>query len=206
MKIDSDADDFIEVSVSDGFGSKLVKIVNEVIFYKPHKSESIENFMQWELSKPYVDGGVNPAPWSQRIPKKEKIVKPKMSEVELRERRMFRESCRRENDDVFRFKKNVRSLVRASFRSKGEVKNSKTEEILGCSILEFREYIENQFEPWMNWNNHGLYSPIPNVTWQLDHIIPLETAKSVEDIVKLNHYSNIRPLCSRENSLRRYSK
>lgn len=206
MKIDIDVGEFLEVSISDGDDNKFIHVANEVIFYKPHKSEPIEKFMQWELSKPYVNKNKPNIPWSQRIPKKEKVVKPKKTQKQLRESRRLREKWRRENDDVFRFKKNVRSLVRTSFTNKGEVKNSKTEDILGCSILEFREYIENQFEPWMTWDNHGLYTGESGVTWQLDHIVPLETAKSINDIVRLNHYSNIRPLCSRENSLRRHSK
>ena len=35
--------------------------------------------------------------------------------------------------------------------------------------------------------NHG---------WDIDHIIPVSTAKTEEDIIKLNHYTNLQPLCS----------
>ena len=58
------------------------------------------------------------------------------------------------------------------------------------------------FEPWMNWGNHG--NPKdgviePNKTWDIDHIIPLSSAKTEDDIIKLNHYTNLRPLCSYNN-------
>lgn len=54
----------------------------------------------------------------------------------------------------------------------------------------------------MTWDNKGnpkdgIYEL--NKTWDVDHIIPLSSAKSVEDIIKLNHYTNLQPLCSYVN-------
>jgi 5-methylcytosine-specific restriction endonuclease McrA len=51
----------------------------------------------------------------------------------------------------------------------------------------------------MNENNQGRYTGNYNETWQLDHIIPISTAETEEEIIKLNHYSNFMPLCSRKN-------
>ena len=52
----------------------------------------------------------------------------------------------------------------------------------------------------MNWDNYGLYEPNKlNYGWDMDHIIPLKTGKTEEDIIKLNHYSNLQPLCSYTN-------
>jgi hypothetical protein len=36
----------------------------------------------------------------------------------------------------------------------------------------------------------------PNIEWDLDHIIPISSAKTKEDLIKLNHYTNLQPLCS----------
>lgn len=33
-----------------------------------------------------------------------------------------------------------------------------TEQILGCLYDEFKQHLEKQFEPWMTWNNRGLYN------------------------------------------------
>lgn len=33
----------------------------------------------------------------------------------------------------------------------------------------------------------------------IDHIIPVSTAKKYEDVIKLNHYTNLQPLCSYVN-------
>lgn len=51
----------------------------------------------------------------------------------------------------------------------------------------------------MNWENHGKYNGALNFGWDLDHIIPLATAKCTDDIIKLNHYTNFQPLCSKVN-------
>jgi len=36
----------------------------------------------------------------------------------------------------------------------------------------------------------------PNSGWDIDHIIPISSAESEDDIIKLNHYTNLQPLCS----------
>jgi hypothetical protein len=100
------------------------------------------------------------------------------------------------NDSSYKLKRNIRTLIRQSFKHNGTKKNTKTINILGCSIDEFKAYIETQFEPWMNWANKGLYNGQPNYGWDIDHIIPNSTATNDEDIYKLNHYTNLQPLCS----------
>jgi hypothetical protein len=51
----------------------------------------------------------------------------------------------------------------------------------------------------MNWENRGLYNGELNYGWDIDHKIPLSTAETEEEIYKLNHYSNLQPLCSKVN-------
>lgn len=95
----------------------------------------------------------------------------------------------------------ISNNIRMSFKNKGFKKNSKTSNILKCSIIEFKSYIESKFEPWMTWENRGLYNGELNYGWDLDHIIPISSAKTEEEIVKLNHYTNFQPLCSKINRL-----
>ena len=106
---------------------------------------------------------------------------------------------RKKNDITFKLKLNIKCLIRNSIFNKGLKKNSKTSLILGCSFDEFRLYIESKFEPWMIWDNYGKYNGQLNCGWDLDHIIPSSSAKSIEDIIKLNHYTNFQPLCSKIN-------
>lgn len=106
---------------------------------------------------------------------------------------------RLQNDLLFRIKEKVRHNIKNSIKSKGFKKNSTTAKILGCTYIEFKEHIEKQFEPWMNWDNHGIYNGEYYIGWDLDHIIPISSATSEEEIYTLNHYTNFQPLCSKIN-------
>jgi hypothetical protein len=108
-------------------------------------------------------------------------------------------SERRLNDPLFRLITNVRNLIYNSFYYNGYSKNSKTEELLGCSFEELKKYLESKFEPWMNWDNRGLYSGEFNYGWDIDHVIPLSSVNKEDEIIKLNHYTNLQPLCSKIN-------
>ena len=96
-------------------------------------------------------------------------------------------------DSLFKLSINVRILIKDSFK-RGQnnfIKSNKTEEILGCSIQEFIDYISSKFTEGMTLENHG--------EWHLDHIIPLAIAKTEEEIIKLNHYTNFQPLWAIDN-------
>jgi len=99
-------------------------------------------------------------------------------------------------DPLYRLKAHLRILINKSLRAKQYVKNSKTIEILGCSYEEFKQHIESLWQPWMNWGNKGLYNGQPNYGWDIDHITPLSTGMTKEELIKLNHYTNLQPLCS----------
>lgn len=101
--------------------------------------------------------------------------------------------------DFDKFCDKVRSSIRKSFRNRLFEKKSRTSEILGCSLEEFKLYIESKFEPWMTWDNRGLYNGDFNYGWDIDHIIPLSSAETEEDVIRLNHYTNLQPLCSKIN-------
>ena len=52
----------------------------------------------------------------------------------------------------------------------------------------------------MNWGNYGGGNKkYYNISWDLDHIIPLSIANTEEELYKLNHYTNFQPLCSKIN-------
>ena len=110
---------------------------------------------------------------------KEKIAKYKMEY----------QRNRRNTDPIFKLKYIVGRFIRNSLKCKGLSKNKKTIDILGCDIQFFKNYIENMFVDNMSWENYGK-------VWDIDHIIPLSTAVTEEDVLKLNHYINLQPLDS----------
>lgn len=103
---------------------------------------------------------------------------------------------RLKNDDLFRLKFYLRSMIKKHFNRGGYSKNSKTQEILGCSFEEFKLYLESKFEDWMTWENRGLFNGELNYGWDIDHKIPISSAKTEEEVLLLNHYTNLQPLCS----------
>ena len=48
----------------------------------------------------------------------------------------------------------------------------------------------------MTWENHGRFNSEFNYGWDIDHITPLSSALTEDDVIKLNHYTNLQPLCS----------
>jgi hypothetical protein len=106
---------------------------------------------------------------------------------------------RKENDTLYKLKHCISTLIRQTLKKKGFNKNSRTHEILGCSVEEFKTHLENQFESWMTWDNYGLYNGTENYGWDIDHIKPSSSAITEEDVIKLNHYTNLKPLCSYVN-------
>jgi hypothetical protein len=106
---------------------------------------------------------------------------------------------RLKSDPLFNLSQKIRNVIRFSFKKRKFRKKSKTSEIIGCSFDELKMYLESKFEPWMNWENRGLYNGSLNYGWDIDHIIPLDSANSEQDIIKLNHFTNLQPLCSYVN-------
>lgn len=94
-------------------------------------------------------------------------------------------------DPYFAETERVRGLIRASLRSRGFSKASRTSEILGCTPIEFRRHIERQFLKGMSWDNRD--------QWHIDHITPMSSAKNQEMAMRLNNYTNLRPLWVSEN-------
>jgi hypothetical protein len=106
---------------------------------------------------------------------------------------------RKIHDVTFKLSISIRRTINNSIYRNGYKKTSKTYEILGCTFEEFKAHLECKFEDWMNWENKGLYNGEFSFGWDIDHIIPVSKGKTEEEVYKLNHFSNLRPLCSKIN-------
>ncbi len=96
------------------------------------------------------------------------------------------------NEPMRKLVSNVRSRIRASFNVKKWNKNNTTKEILGCDFETLYLHIESKFTNGMCWSKIG--SEI-----HIDHVIPLATAKTEGDVLRLNHYTNLQPLWASDN-------
>jgi hypothetical protein len=106
---------------------------------------------------------------------------------------------RKQSDPLFKLSTNLRTMIGGAIKKNGYKKLSKTELILSCSFDFLKQHLESQFQDWMSWDNYGLYNGQLNYGWDIDHIVPLSSALNENDLLRLNHYSNLRPLCSYNN-------
>jgi hypothetical protein len=98
---------------------------------------------------------------------------------------------KRQLDPTFRLKLDFRCSIGLSFRNSGYTKKSKCYQILGCSFPDLKQHLEKLFLEGMSWENRS--------EWHIDHIIPLASASTYDDVVRLNHYTNLRPLWAEDN-------
>jgi hypothetical protein len=97
--------------------------------------------------------------------------------------------------------KNIRCSISMRLKEINSSKDQKTLDIVGLKTWEeFKKHIESQFTEGMNWGNYG--NKI-ETDWSIDHIIPISTANTLEEVKKLNHYTNLQPLWHIENIQKR---
>jgi hypothetical protein len=135
---------------------------------------------------------------SERVKQKKKEYREN-NKTRIKEYQNSYFKTKKNNDPLFKLSCNLRVLINVYLKNKGYKKQSKTEQILGCPFNEFKLYLENKFESWMTWENYGKYNGELNHGWDIDHTTPCSSAKSEEELLKLNHFSNLQPLCSKIN-------
>lgn len=76
---------------------------------------------------------------------------------------------------------------------KNNLKGGSAVKDLGCSIPEFKNYIESKFQLGMTWDNWG--------EWHLDHIKPLShfNLNDPNEVKIVCHYTNFQPLWAQDN-------
>ena len=99
---------------------------------------------------------------------------------------------RKRVDPTFKLIKNVRRRLKRFLDINYITKRSQTFDIVGCSPKFLKEYIENKFTEGMTLDKLGK-------DIHIDHIIPLSSAKTEEELYKLCHYTNLQPLWAKDN-------
>ena len=96
-----------------------------------------------------------------------------------------------QTDPMYRMKVNLRGRFNRALK-----RNSKSSSVLtliGCSIEELKEHLEQQFTEGMTWENYG--------KWHIDHIKPCASfdLSIPEQQQECFHYSNLQPLWGIDN-------
>lgn len=105
-----------------------------------------------------------------------------------KERIYKRTKYRYQNEPLFKLRMILRVQILRYIKNK---EGKHTEEILGETFDNVRVHLERQFKEGMTWDNHG--------EWHIDHIIPLANGKNREELIELNHYTNLQPLWAKDN-------
>ena len=163
------------------------KIINSVKSYYENNKD---------LKKEYYEE--NKEKISEYNKEYKKLKKDKIKEYNRLYKQQYREKRnqlrldRKKSDPIYKLCDNIRSRIAKCIKKNGYTKNAHLSTIIGCSFEDLKIHIESKFKDEMRWDNHGTY-------WHLDHIIPLDQAKTEEDVYRLNHYTNLQPLKIEDN-------
>lgn len=124
--------------------------------------------------------------WYGENPEKRKIYREN-----YKPRKRERRKERRENDIIFNLVNRLRGRLYKYLKVNQIRKTNRTFDIVGCTPEYLKEHLEKQFVSGMSWENRD--------EWHIDHIIPLSSANSEEELYKLCHYTNLQPLWAEEN-------
>lgn len=86
----------------------------------------------------------------------------------------------------------LRHAINQRILDAGIKRNVALLDLLGCSLEEYKIYLENSFTPEMEWSNYGKY-------WEIDHIKPVASFDLPREMFICFHYTNTQPLSKTEN-------
>ncbi len=102
-------------------------------------------------------------------------------------------AAKKEKSSVYKLRCLLSNLIGTSLRRRCYKKNSATESVVGCRYTFLYGHLMISF-----YNNYGKL-PTDQDNLHVDHIIPLATAETEEEILKLNHYTNLQWLLAEDN-------
>ena len=98
-----------------------------------------------------------------------------------------------ETEPLYKLKEQARRMIWLSFYRTDKAKREHTEKIIGCTLEQLTEHLVKTF-----FGNYGVeYDGTQDV--HIDHIIPISTAETEEDVYRLCHYSNLQLLYATDN-------
>lgn len=191
--------------------SKPMKWVQNQKTYANAPIDSVESFLRWLAEAPIRKA----AKESEReiirrikIPmhrEKAKVrskvyrarpdVKARQSARQRRDRHKTRawEQAKLRTDPAYKLRKYLRKKLRQALAESRTLKSESALKLVGCTLLELRSHLANQFKRGMSWDNYG--------KWHVDHIIPISkfNLSDPEHQRRCFHYLNLQPLWAVHN-------
>lgn len=161
---------------------------------RPEYKEKRKKYQKEYYQRPEVKERVKER--SQR-PKRKEYKKKYIKRYQQQPENKKRTLDLRRNNPIYKKRHQLRQKVnQAVIHQKCYI--STIHKLIGCSVPEARDHLESQFEPWMSWDNYGKGKG----KWCIDHIIRVNSIDifDEDEVKRIFHYKNMRPLCFVKNS------
>jgi hypothetical protein len=108
---------------------------------------------------------------------------------------------RRANNVNNKITSNLRGRLNDALHRHSTRKTASIVNLIGCSIAELRQHLENKFTTGMTWANYGRESDC----WQIDHIKPCNEFDLANPVHQKEcfHFANMQPLWKMDNLAKR---
>ena len=154
---------------------------NKKIWYAKNKEKALKKSTDWHRDHGDKAAEIK-AKWFQK--NKESIYKKRQDKANL--------------DINFKISCNLRSRLANAVRNSQKAGSAIID--LGCSIEDFKKYLESKWKPGMSWENYGKGKE----KWNIDHVAPLCSFDLTlrEQVAEACHYSNLYPLWETDNLIK----
>lgn len=173
---------------------------------KKNKDKLSQMSMQWAKDNPERSKEINKRSAEKRKleGKKPKPLTDDQKKRKSEQKKIYRKANREKinkdeynryrNDISFRLRRVLRARLRDALKS--GAKHSSAVESLGCTLAEFKVYLEGLWDVGMSWDNYGRKGG-----WQIDHKLLLCSfyLEDKEQYLIACNYRNTQPLWESEN-------
>lgn len=165
-------------------------------YYETHKEQIAKRYKEWAKDH------------AEQLAEYNKLYRTANAEAISRQRQGYAKENRkkitnyylnkRESDPLFKVSTQVRGLIRISLKKRGYGKDTHTYDILGCDYNTLWEHLKKTWKEnyGTEWNGED---------YHIDHIIPLATAKTEQEVKDLCYYENLQLLKPKDNLVKNKS-
>ena len=156
------------------------RIINSRKYYKENRGYCLSRQKQYAEEH------------KETISIRQKQWREKNKDILLKKKLAHRKN-RLKTDINYHIKENLSSRMRMAI--KNNFKSGGTLDLIGCTIPELKEHLQNQFTEEMSWENYGKGG------WHVDHIIPCSVFDLTDPVEQKQcfHYTNLQPLWWKDN-------
>ena len=156
---------------------------------KKYYLENQEKYKEYRKNKKEIQKKYMKDYYQNNLEKRKKYLEKNKEKIKLK--RNISEKNKRNLNPLHKLKIYTRNRICFYIKRNNITKRNATFKIVGCSPEELKIHLEKKFTEGMSWENQG--------KWHIDHLIPLSSAKTEEELYKLCYFTNLQPMWGLEN-------